>query len=334
MKLSANLVIIQLLHTESDPTDFLRLCWDKLSSVQKKQVFHFLYLAKQNRTFLTLLRHELNAQLPIIPWTHLFAILLKLKKVNSENIVDLINPESSSSELGQFRVAIPSLENLWESRKRKVQTEYLEKKAKLLNDLDFAKNQGLREKRAQILEDLKKLFPQDKDILFAIHSEREYQARNTLHKMNSKRNQSTLPHIEPRAAKFEQEKALLTVTKKVIKKNKKLTLDLAIAFWQMDQYELALQVLDLINNKPTEVLWYELQICIEHQQFARALSLISSLKQEKLTSELSFSLLYYQALSLHGLGKASEAITILKKIIKIRPNFKSASSLLLEWESE
>lgn len=81
---SANLVIIQLLHTKTNQAEFLRLCWDKLSQQQKAEIFHFLYLSDQHKTFLSALRTELSLDEPFIPWSYLFAILLRIKKLTQK----------------------------------------------------------------------------------------------------------------------------------------------------------------------------------------------------------------------------------------------------------
>ena len=113
-----------------------------------------------------------------------------------------------------------------------------------------------------------------------------------------------------------------------------LALDLAIMFYQMELYQPALLVLDMVKRKDASVLWHELQIAIEGKQFARALSVIGQLKNGRLSNDHSFSLLYFQALALYGLGEQTEAKQIIRNIVRIRPGFRSATSLLLEWENE
>lgn len=103
----------------------------------------------------------------------------------------------------------------------------------------------------------------------------------------------------------------------------------------MELFNESLSIFTVIKDKTSKTLWYELVISIEAKQLARALSIIDQLKtRSDLTADHAFSLLYYQALCMHGLGKHADAIHLLKQIIKIRPHFKSASSLLLEWEGE
>jgi tetratricopeptide (TPR) repeat protein len=331
---SANLVIIQLLHTSSDHTDFLRLCWDQLSAQQKKQIFHFLYLSQQYKTFINILRQEMLSEHPTIPWTHVFALLHRWKKLNKYNLKSLVNLDSPTDDMTEFRVDFPELNEIWQKKKQKKLAEYENKKQSLLKELDFAKNQGLKEKRVQAIDQLKKFFPNDKAIASVSLAEKEFQARNAYNRLLSKKTRSISHKKEaPEISPEELEQTIKTI-KKYLKKNADYAYDFSLMFMQMDVPLYGLMVIDLLKKKSQKLLWYELQLCLNGKQYARALSTIDLLQKTKITSEHSFSLLYYQAVALYGLGKKSSAIQIIKNILKIRPQFKSASSLLLEWESE
>jgi tetratricopeptide (TPR) repeat protein len=331
---SANLVIIQLLHAPSNHAEFLRACWENLTHQQKKEIFYFLYSGKQYKTFLTMLRTELNTESPLIPWTHLFAILEEIK-ILTPDLISAFQHIGPEEEHGVFRIQQPLLMEAWTQRKEDRRNKLKEQKKTLLNSLEFAKQQGVREQRDKILTELKKLFPTDKQVEMAFHEEREFKARTTLNRISNRRSQPL--ERAPSGEKFDK-KMIARFAKqslKIIKKNKSLALEMATMFLQMELYPQALMMIDSIKKKSSTVLWHELYISIEAKQFARALSVISILKRKKDTdSDKSFSLLYFQALSLHGLGQTNEARKIIKNIVKIRPHFKSATSLLLEWEND
>jgi hypothetical protein len=331
---SANLVIIQLLHTSSDHAEFLRLCWDQLSVKQKEQIFHFLYHGQQYKTFINILRQEMLADKPAVPWTHVFALLHRWKKLNKYNLKSLINLESSPLELITFRVDFPELNELWQKKKQKKLEDYENKKMSLMKELDFAKNQGLKEKREQALDQLKKFFPHDKAVESVSLAERGFQARNAYNRLLSKKNKNLLQKKELPQISNEEFKELLTVVKKYLKKNADYAYDFSLMFMQMDLPLYGLAVIDLLKKKSQKLLWYELQLCLNGKQYARALNTIDLLQKTKISNEHSFSLLYYQAIALYGLGQKSSAVQIVRNILKIRPQFKSAGSLLLEWESE
>lgn len=331
---SANLVIIQLLQSQTNQQDFLRLCWEKLTKVQKREVFHFLYLSGQHKTLLSALRMEINTEDPLIPWTHLFGILHHANKINADTISMFVNASTSQEEIGRFRIHHPELIQLWQKRKQDTIVKYEEKKKELLASLDFARQQGFKDQKSKILDELKMLYPNDAEVALALQSEREHLARSTIHKVFQKKlAQSdwfpTTSDIDPEVAK-----KMMKSAKKYLKKNPDFSIDIAIMFYQMDMYAEALLIIDGMKIKTAHTMWYALQISIDGKQYARALSIIDVLRHRQLNNEHSFSLLYYQALALFGLGQKSEAKQIIANIVKIRPDYRSADSLLLDWENE
>lgn len=331
---SVNLVIIQLLHTKTNQSDFLRVCWDKMTEPQKREVFHFLYLTDQHKTFLSALRLELNSLNPFIPWSHLFAILNNNNKLHTESIHFFKKANVCLDEIGKFRIQHPLLKSLWDQKKKTVLAKYQDKKSELLKDLDVARQQGFKEQKSKLLDELKQLYPNDPEILVAITAEKELQARSTIHKVFQKKLSQnewfpSKADIDPQV----QKNIMKSVTK-ALKKSPDSAHDFAIMLYQMELYSEALAVIDKIQPKDERTLWHSLQIAIDGKQYARALSDIDALKQSSISNENSFSLMYYQAISLHGLGRSSEAQKIMSHIVKIRPDFKSADSLLIEWDNE
>ncbi len=331
---SANLIIIQLLHAQTNQADFLRLCWEKLTKNQKREIFHFLYLSNQHKTFLSALRMEINVEDPVIPWTHLFAVLNAANKLNPDVVKTFVNSSTSGSEIGRFRINQPDLIELWNKRKQEASARYESRKRDLIKELDFARRQGFKDQRQRILDELESLYPGDAEVEAAFQSERELHARSTIHKVFQKKLAQndwfpTSNDIDPAVAK-----ELLQFSKKYLKKHPSLTIDIAILFYQMDMYEEALLILDSSKEKTSHILWYALQISIDGKQYARALSVIEQLRHRQLNNDNSFSLLYHQALALFGLGQKSEAKQIIANIVKIRPDYRSADSLLIEWDNE
>jgi tetratricopeptide (TPR) repeat protein len=331
---TANLVILQLLHTSTDHSDFLRICWEQLNSKQKMQIFHFLYLAKQDKTFVNVLRQELLRNEPTIPWTQLLALFKKYQKLSPQILNSLGLNENEIVEYMSFCIDTPEMLQLWNQKKKLVTQAYEDQRSQLLKELEFAKNQGLKEKRIEALNQLKKIFPNDKSIESVFQAEREFHARLTYNKLLSKRDKKMYIKKETHLFTKEDEVVIFKTIKKYLKKNADYVYDFSVMFMEMDLPLLGLKVIDLMKKKSNRLIWQELHLCLEGRQYARALSLVTQIQRGKLDTEHSFSLLYYQALALHGLGHRSEAIKIIKSILKIRPQFKSASSLLLEWESD
>ncbi len=327
-------MILQLLHTTSDHADFLRICWDQLNAEQKMHIFHFLFLAKQDKTFINVLRQELFLSDPVVPWTQLFAVLKKYKKLSAQIINSLGLSEAEILDLMSFCIDSPEMVQLWNQKKKNVTQHYEERRSSLLKELNFAKNQNLKEKRIEALNQLKKFFPNDKSIESVFQSEKEFHARHIYNKLNSKRDKKMYVKKETIVFTKDDEVAMFKTIKKYLKKDANYAYDFSVMFMEMDLPLMGLKVIDLLKKKSNRLGWHELQLCLEGKQFARALSLIAQIQKNKVDTDRSFSLLYYQALALNGLGHRAEAVKIIKNILKIRPQFKSASSLLLEWEAD
>lgn len=330
---SVNLVIIQLLHTQTNHTDFLRVCWEKMTNEQKHEVFHFLYITGQHKTFLSALRLEIPSTTPIIPWSHLFSILHQNTKLQNETIRFFKKANICPEEFSQFRVPNAELKALWKKKKQTVIQRYHDKKSELLKDLDIARQQGFKEQKAKILDELQSLYPNDAEVLAAVTAEKELQARNTIHKFFQKRLSQNEWFPSKSHESPETQKLITDSVEEAVKNFPQLALDFAIMLYQMECYTEALAITDSLPQSEN-VLWHKLHIAIEGKQYARALSAIDALKTHRISNENSFSLMYYQSISLFGLGNTVDAQKIMRHIVKIRPDFKSADSLLNEWDHE
>ena len=318
--MNPNLVIIQYLHTKPNGFDFVKNFWQKLAADQKMEIFHFLYQANQYKTFIQTLQYELQSQGNAIPWTHLFAILIKINKKKFD-VSSFLGHSQSSEQYGRFRIDHPELKSLWENEVERKRALAIEEREDLLQQLGFAKQQGLKKQRMDLLVELKSRFPNDPQIQKITEQEKEFSAKLALDKISAK--ERVAVSMTPQTPSIANS-TLSIQAKSLSNKYPHLATDIAIVFAQCELFDISLEVLSLIKEKNTNTLWHELKICIDATQYARALSVIETLnKCSSSDSVSSFSLLYYQALCFYGLGKADEAIYLMKQITKIRPHFKS-----------
>jgi hypothetical protein len=83
------------------------------------------------------------------------------------------------------------------------------------------------------------------------------------------------------------------------------------------------------------VLWLELDLLLETERYVEVLEK-ADFVERKLTNdpEASFSTAYARATALHALGETQRARDLLEGIVKVRPNYRSAHSLLMKWKAE
>lgn len=331
-----NLVILQLLHQPSDPMDFLRLCWDKQSPQQKKEIFYFLFNTQQNKAFFSLLRQELNNESTVIPWSHLISLLKEQKIITDTTIDHFIDAGANADEFTRFRIHQFRLNSMWEEFKEKKLNEFALQKQNLLNELTFARQQGLKEQRLKILNTLRNNYAQDPEIEKILLEEKEFKARHSLAKASARRQSYVTELVQKDTLINSSERNHLLEEAKVhITNNPSLASSLTIMFYQMDLLDEALQIIDAVTTPTSDLMWYEVMICLESKKYVRGLAALQKLKTfpEEYKSK-SFSVMYYHAQFLYQLGHKSEAIHIMRNVVKIRPQFKSAISLLNNWEHE
>jgi tetratricopeptide (TPR) repeat protein len=257
--------------------------------------------------------------------------------LSEEELAAFLSSGVSTQEYAKFRVNTPRLSQLWDETKQSAILNFEQKKDELLKSLEFAKQQGLKEPRLKILNELIRNYPNDEQVLKILDQEKEFQARQVIARATSKKEMSNDIRLtaSPQFIDNDLRSHLLKQALKKIKKNPELSVDITIMFYQMDFYEEAFQIIDTDKTGDARLIWYEIIISIEAEKFVRALSALNRLKNVKLDqADYSFSIMYYHALVLHGMGHKAEALQVLRNIVKIRPQFKSAVTLLSDWENE
>jgi len=110
--------------------------------------------------------------------------------------------------------------------------------------------------------------------------------------------------------------------------------DIAISLRFMGLPDEALDALACAPRGPS-VLWLELDLMLETSRFVEVLDKADQLER-KLSGDpdATFSAAYARAIALHGLGQLNEAKELLESIVKVKPTYRSAHSLLLKWKGE
>jgi hypothetical protein len=110
--------------------------------------------------------------------------------------------------------------------------------------------------------------------------------------------------------------------------------DIAISLRFMGLPQEALRALHHSPPRPG-ALWLELDLLVETERFVEVLDKAKTLERKfSRDPEASFSAGYARAIALHGLGQKDEAKILLEGIVKVRPNYRSAHSLLMKWKAE
>jgi thioredoxin-like negative regulator of GroEL len=136
---------------------------------------------------------------------------------------------------------------------------------------------------------------------------------------------------QPSTADEEMLEQFLQEGEKASYAHREFAFDLAVAFWFLDDYSRALQI--LVYAPPSQSAeWMRAELLFASRRYLEALEQLNTLEIKYIDDpENTFAVSYLRAQCLHGLGQNSTALEILQSIVRVRANYRSAHALMLEW---
>lgn len=214
-------------------------------------------------------------------------------------------------------------------------------KTKKLERLKELRTDRLFEAEEKLLRVLRRQFPDDAQIKARLTDLDEHKARLALDKnrQTESRNRKLLVHLErnlgierrtpnPDAIFFG--KAILQEAST----KPDSAYELAIALVMMGIPELAIEALDFAPDSAKKN-WLRIEVLLENHRYLDVLNQCQELGAAYGSDpETAFSVSYAKARALWGLRKTEEAIYVLEGIVNLRPGYRSAHSLLLDWKEQ
>ena len=209
-----------------------------------------------------------------------------------------------------------------------------EEEKELLKDLRFAKSQGFFQEEARIINKLISLNPHHEDYQKHQKNLKEKWAKRIFTK---KRTEHSSKNIIPKLFAPEESMVKNNICKKVnqlVKKQPQQAKNLALFLYFMRWPEQSFTLLEN-HSKNKNDIYFLLDWLIETNQYVLSLDHIHRIIQAQgKQPEILFLMNYKKAQVLYYLGKEKEAIEHMTDIIRIRPNYRSAQSLLSQWTEE
>lgn len=209
-----------------------------------------------------------------------------------------------------------------------------ERRQSLKDKLAYMRAHRLFEQEAQVLDELQALFPDESDIKSArealeIRWAREVIANSVASSDPTADLQFRVDSLTPELAAM---KNLLTQRARELAEGEpRLAYDLAASLHMMDFNNEALQILAYARGSKAAD-WLRLELMVRSRQFVSALDEAAKLEAAYADDpDAAFAAAYARARALHGLGQSAQAIELLRSLLRIRPHYKSAQSLLTEW---
>lgn len=294
--------IQSLLQNVGDPSlvaDELLKKWhrDELSEEDLERVSHFLITFGFHAALAENLAHKLKTNFKI-PWSAVVRLIEVLNSKPSKEVVDSIFTGATEQDSLDQLIRFPQLASI-DSRFGEVRTQHLD------------------ERRRQIHQQTEQLLNE---------------AKNKIHRQKlQERDYFLKKKIAPSAEEKKLAQDFAEKLKKKIKKSPSLAYDGAIALFQMGHAETALETLKMAKDSP-EVAWLEVDLLLETRRFIDALTKLDSMeKQYASDPESTPALTYARAQALWGLQQSQAAIDLLQSLVRVKPDYRSASALLQHW---
>ncbi len=271
---------------------------------------------------------------------HLEKLELKLIPAKKEFFDPIFAGAAEQNSLEQLVLCkkLDSFDLRFEKIRNSILQEYEQKKTKtkqrLLDSIELFKNERLMIEEEKAIKELIHEFP-DETFAIKLHDEFYERKARSIFKPNKKA-QLELLKLEKKWLNSEkqlesEQNEILIAMQKQAELAPEDAYNMAIALRNMEQNELALEVLKFSNAKEKD--WLAIELLLESERFIEVLDLIQKIEQkEALNIESLLACLYTKARAFYGLGKHEEAVALLTSIVEKKPNYRSAHSLLQQWQ--
>lgn len=306
---------------------------------EKRPYFSYLFLTGRHSTMMSAIRQMLSTK-QRIPYDFLIetagAALIQPKPVVLESLLKGLKKQNALDE-----VFVAKQWDKWEKRLPALRAELVEKKAQeqkqfkenLVEKFWFLRNQRMTEQAGRVLRRLIELYPEDQELVKLKSDFDEQWARDVLSNHISKLSDEKFErtHTAPSSADEEMLRQFLIEGEKLCMQHRETATELAIAYWFMEDYARGLEVLAWAGpSQATDWLRVEMMVAARH--FVEALELLNQLEVKYISDpEATFGVSYLRAQCLRELGQHASALEIMQSIVRVRPNYRSAHALILEW---
>ncbi len=315
-----------------------RLYTEALSTEDRRTIFMFAWNAG---AFSQIGEHlpELFRLRRLVPWSFFLEFLARAKLKPDEFVIEAIikgaRRQNEVSDLVLSRSYDNVIPLLLEFR-REVQRIQQEKRAalrkNLLDKLAFFRNENMADEEKRLIELLHKMYPKDGEISRLRTEFQERWARHVVSKHSSPSERSldwTLTDLDVDLGKPLE--AAFTELKNILSHRPEFRYEFAVAFAMMDLQDFSLQLLD-VGAPDLACDWLKADSLLHSHRHIECLDHLSGLEiRYGSDPDTAFAITYYRAQALWGLKQPSRAMELLQSILAIRPNYRSAASLIKEW---
>lgn len=315
----------------------------KIHQKQIKDLLLFLLNTRQLKSlievYVELLKDKQKPFFPPLLASLFWSEVRRDKKLVQDILEDSISAALSlgtQNELLEIKELfhLPAVREIREKLSQSLSIKLQKQRDQLFEKLKFFRAQGIIEEERRVLALIERSYPDDPE-LWQIRT--SFKERWAQHILNRPRPSRTI-HLPRRPTRSSDELKFVSFVsvelKKLIRAHPSNAYDAALCLLFMEAYTEALDVLGFHTmNQASD--WLRLELHLMSGQYLNALE---DCRQVEIRysdqPETAFAASYGRAQALYGLGKTSEAIEVLSSLLRVRPSYRSAGSLLLKWEGE
>lgn len=341
--------IQKMLKVEKKPSEVfdeltLYLFRKKITDEERVSIIQFAVNAGLDQQLLSVFV-DLFHEKQVVPW-NLFMDLIERQKLKPtkhviESVIKGVRRQKREEDL--------SLTDKWdkhdgrflEIRERitkKRHEEFSERKGVLLDKLSFYRAQRMIHEEEKLLKIMRRMFPADQQIRNEFENFKEVQAHEIISRNQEKGRETKTDYgVLPTPLTKDEKKFVLNLKGfilDIVKKEKHTAYNFAILFRFIGEPRLGLEILRYVPVSASAD-WLIIDLLIEDGQYIQCLDKVHEVELKySMDPETTFAATYARARALNHLGQSGKAIDLLKSIIEVRPDYRSAHSLLTEWSEQ
>ncbi len=216
---------------------------------------------------------------------------------------------------------------------RQLENKIVSRRREMFDKLEYVQNQRMIEEEERLLGRLEELYPKDPEVARRRDEFKERWARYVI----SEKALQVLQHdlFEKRLALSKDDLAwadrLTEALEESLRDHPRQAYNFSIGLNFIELYEHALIVLRRASSDPASD-WLRLELLLKSRRFIECLDMLQQVENRYSEQpETTFASTYLRAHILRGLGQVGQAVELLQSIVAIRPGYRSAHSLMLEW---
>jgi len=318
----------------------LKSASSKISRKELYQIAQFFLLAGLHKDFFRQFPRRFFEK-ELITWPQFVEILIQNKIKISNRVIQAIyegcDETKSLKHLAlnkkwlTYDIRFQKIrQNLWEKK-----VENLEKmRQNLIQKIEFLKNHRLIEDEKKAYLKYMEVFPEDDSIQQLYEDFKERQARDLINKKIEQKKVkeisiTTSEYVDIEEARLAQR--LLDEVMKMVQSQPHLAYNFSIMFVFFEMFDLALKLLEFAPKNPSS-LWLKMELLFLNEDYFKLLTEAELLERDSQFENIedSLALIYYKARAYKFLNQKSQAAELLNSILKIRPHYRSAQTLLSE----